>query len=494
MQQLSGLDASFLYLETGTAPMHIANLAIYDQSSAPGGRVTFKQILQFFEQRMHKARAFRQRIARVPLSLDHPYWIEDPDFDLEFHVRHIALPKPGDWRQLCIQTARLHARPLDRNKPLWEVYVIEGLDNVEGVPKDSFALVTKIHHAAIDGVSGAEIMAAIHDLSPDAEVDAPEEEWEGERLPTGLELLSRTVAKTVTSPIKIGKLIYRSAPSLLRVIAGMASQDIRLPVSVPRTRFNTTASPHRVFDACVFSMDDIKAIKNSQSGITVNDVVVSICGGALRKYLTAKDELPDESLVSMAPISVRSGSEQTSAGNRVSAMSLPVRSDIADPVQRLLAIHEEAVEAKKLTYTMGPTLGADAAEFMPSTVTGLLARSYASAHLAERVPPLFNTVISNVPGLDVPLYSMGCRLVSNFGLGPVTHGVGLFHAVLSYNNMITISISADRHMMPDPSFYADCLRDTFEELKAACAQATGAKKPLPKKKVSRKKTAKKKSS
>ena len=141
MQQLSGLDSSFLYLETGTTPMHIGSLSIYDQSTAPGGRVTFKEILEFFEQRLHKARAFRQRIARVPLSLDHPYWIEDPDFDLEFHVRHIALPRPGDWRQLCIQAARLHARPLDMRKPLWEAYVIEGLDNVEGVPKDSFALV-----------------------------------------------------------------------------------------------------------------------------------------------------------------------------------------------------------------------------------------------------------------------------------------------------------------------------------------------------------------
>jgi WS/DGAT/MGAT family acyltransferase len=337
-------------------------------------------------------------------------------------------------------------------------------------------------------------MTAIHDLSPDAEIETPEEEWQGERLPTGLELLSRTVAKTVASPLKIGKLIYRSAPSLLRVIAGMASQDIRLPVSVPRTRFNTTVSPHRVFDACVFSLDDIKVIKNSQPGITINDVVVSICGGALRKYLEANNELPQESLVSMAPISVRSANEQGSAGNRVSAMSLPVRSDIADPVQRLLAIHEEAVEAKKLTYTMGPTLGADAAEFVPSTVTGLLARSYASAHFAERVPPLFNTVISNVPGVDVPLYSMGCRLVSTFGLGPVTHGVGLFHAVLSYNNMITISISADRDMMSDPSFYAECLRSTFEELKAACEKVTSAEKSLPKKKRSRKKTAKKKSS
>jgi WS/DGAT/MGAT family acyltransferase len=468
MQQLSGLDASFLYLETGTAPMHIGSLSIYDQSSAPGGKVTFKQILNFFEHRLHKARAFRQRIARVPLSLDHPYWIEDPDFDLEFHVRHIALPKPGDWRQLCIQTARLHARPLDRNKPLWEAYVIEGLDNVEGVPPGSFALVVKVHHAAIDGVSAAEITAAIHDFSPDAEVEEPDEPWEGERLPTGVELLTRTAANSVGSPFKFGKLLFRSTPSLLRVIAGMASHEIRMPVSVPRTRFNATVSPHRVFDARLFSLDDIKAIKNTIPGTTVNDLVVAICGGAMRRYLQDKEELPEESMVAMAPISVRTKNEMGSAGNLVSAMSLPVCSHIVDPIERLQEIHRESTDAKKLTYTMGPTLGPDAAEFVPSTVTGLMARGYASARLADRFPPLFNTVITNVPGASVPLYSMGCRMVAQFGLGPVTHGLGFFQTVLSYNGTLTISVVADRNVMPDPAFYGECLQTSFEELKAAC--------------------------
>ena len=226
MQQLSGLDSSFLYLETGSTPMHIGSLSIYDQSTAPGGRVTFKEILSFFSERLHKARAFRQRLVRVPLSLDHPYWIEDPDFDLEFHVRHIALPAPGDWRQLCIQAARLHARPLDRNKPLWEAYVIEGLDNVEGVPKGSFALVTKIHHAAIDGVSGAEISAAIHDLSAEADVEPPARAWQPERFPTGLELLSKSAVRSVRTPVKFARLLYRSTPSLAKVIGGITTRQL----------------------------------------------------------------------------------------------------------------------------------------------------------------------------------------------------------------------------------------------------------------------------
>ena len=467
MQQLSGLDATFIYLETGSTPMHIGSLAIYDQSTAPGGRVTFKEILSFFEQRLHKARAFRQRMVRVPLSLDHPYWIEDPDFDLEFHVRHIALPKPGDWRQLCIQAARLHARPLDLRKPLWEAYVIEGLDNVHGVPEGSFALVTKIHHAAIDGVSGAEIAAAIHDLSPDSEVDGPEKPWAAERLPTGIELLGKSVLRTAASPARFGKLLYRSAPSLAKVVAGVANRQLKIPTKVPRTRFNGTVSPHRVFDGRAFDLNEIKAIKNSQPGTTVNDVVVSICGGALRKYLEAKNELPEESLVAMAPMSIRPEERKGAAGNLVTAMSLPVRSDIADPLQRLLAVNQESIQAKKLAYTMGPTLAADAAEFLPSTVSGLIARTYASSGLADRVSPIVNTVISNIPGVNVPLYSMGSRMVATFGLGPLTHGLGLFQAVLSYNNTITITVVADRDMLPDPSFYCRCLEESFEELKAA---------------------------
>lgn len=474
MQQLSGLDASFLYMETGSTPMHIGSLSIYDQSTAPSGRVTFKEILQFFEKRLHKARAFRQRLVRVPLSLDRPYWIEDPDFDLEFHVRHIALPKPGDWRQLCIQAARLHARPLDMRKPLWEAYVIEGLDNVEGVPKDSFALVLKVHHAAIDGVSGAEIAAAIHDLSPNADVDEPGRHWRPERIPTGIELLAKSAVRGVSAPLKFSKLLMRSAPAVSKVIGGVASGQLKIPLRVPRTRFNGNVSAHRVFDGRTFSLDEIKAIKNSQPGTTVNDVVVTICGGALRRYLEARNELPRASLVAMAPMSIRPDDKRGSAGNMVTAMSLPIRSDIPDPLERLKAVGAESIKAKKLTHTMGPTLASDAAEFLPSTVSRLFARTFANWSLAERVPPMFNTVITNIPGVMVPLYSMGSRMVATYGLGPVVHGLGLFQPIVSYNKSISICAIADRDMMPDPAFYSECLQSAFDELKAATIGAAAA--------------------
>lgn len=467
MQQLSGLDASFLYLETANTPMHIGSLCIYDQSTAPGGHVRFKDILKFYEERLHRARVFRQRLARVPLALDHPYWIEDPDFDLEFHVRHIALPAPGDWRQLCIQAARLQARALDLNRPLWEVTVIEGLDAVEGVPKGSFAVVSKVHHAAIDGVSGAEIAAALHDVSPLSDVTPPAREWVAEREPTGLEMLARTSARVAGAPLRMGRMAKRALPAAGRIIGGLATKELQAPQTVPRTRFNGNVTSHRVFDGRTFELDDIRAIKNSQPGCTVNDVVVTICGGALRAYLESKYELPDESLVAMAPMSVRNPAEQGSAGNLVAAMSLPVRTDIADPLERLLAVHEASQNAKKMTFAMGPELAVGAAELIPSTTAGMLVRGYARMRLAESLPPLFNTVITNVPGVNVPLYSMGSQMVANFGLGPVVHGLGLFQPVLSYNNKITISAVSCREMMPDPAFYCDCLQKSFDDLKDA---------------------------
>jgi WS/DGAT/MGAT family acyltransferase len=492
MQQLSGMDAAFIYLETANQPMHIGSLAIYDQSTAPGGRVGFKDILQYFQDRLHKARCLRQRLTRVPLSLDPPYWIEDPDFDLEFHIRHIALPHPGDWRQLCIQAARLHARPLDMNKPLWEFTVIEGLDNVPGVPKGSFALVSKIHHAAIDGVSGGELSAAVHDLTPDATVEPPDRPWLPDHLPTDVELLTRSAMNTVKTPLKLARLIGSATPSVARLANAWVRKQARLNIKVPRTRFNTSVSPHRVFDGVCFDLNEIKAIKQTLEGATVNDVVVTIIAGALRKYLRSKSELPEDSLVAMAPISVRPEKQRKSAGNLVTAMSLPIRTDIENPARRLKAVRDESRQAKNVSSTLGLNLSNQLAEFLPSTISGLLVRAYGRTHLADRLPPIYNTVITNVPGPNVPLYSMGSELVANFGLGPVVHGLGLFQPVLSYNGTLTISAVACREMMPDPAFYCECLQLSFDELKMAVSDTTPKpatrKRRLKKKKPGSKKT------
>src|SRR6056297_693835 len=275
------------------------------------------------------------------------------------------------------------------------------------------------------------------------------------------------------TPIKVGKLVRHVAPTLPKLASGLVRRDISLPRSVPRTRFNANVSAHRVFDARTFALDEIRGIKGFVEGATVNDVIVSVCGGALRKYLEAKDELPDESLIAMAPMSVRSDRQRGADGNQVSAMRLPVGSDIEDPLDRLRAVHAASDEAKRFTRTAGPELSMELAEFLPTTTSGLAARAYGRWHMAERLPPVFNTVITNVPISNHPLYSMGTKMVAYYGLGPVVHGVGLFQPVIGYDGKITVSAISCREMMPDPAFYCECLQASFDELKAATIGTRG---------------------
>jgi diacylglycerol O-acyltransferase len=471
MQQLSGMDASFLYFETKNAPTHIGSFAIYDQTTAPGGSVTFKGILANVQSRLHLARCFRQKLVHVPLDLDHPYWIEDPEFDLEFHVRHIALPHPGDWRQLCIQVARIHSRPLDLAKPLWEMYVIEGLDNVDGVPKGSFAVLTKIHHAAIDGVSGAELATAIHDLTPTAEPAPPEDKWRGEPDPTLLELGIRTTVNNIKQPFRILRVLGRTAPSVARVIRRTPSADIETTATVPRTRFNRPVSSHRAVGGRSFSLEDIRSIRKAVSGATVNDVILTICGGALRKYLSHHGELPNEPLVAFAPISVRPADQIAAAGNQISGMTVALFSDIEDPFERLRKINLGTQNSKATAEAVGARTMTDVSQFMPGMLAGLAARLYSRLGLANRVRPFLNCVVTNVPGPQIPLYFTGARMVALHGLGPIMDGMGLIHPVFSCDGKISIAFTACREQMPDPGFYADCIQDAFDELHSASIRA-----------------------
>ena len=467
MKQLSGMDASFLYFEMPNAPTHIGSFAIYDQSTAPGGKVTFKGILTNIKRRLHLARCFRQKLVKVPLDFDHPYWIEDPDFDLEFHVRHIALPHPGDWRQLCIQVVRIHSRPLDLERPLWEMYVIEGLDNVEDVPADSFAVLTKIHHAAIDGVAGAELAGAIHDTAPDAEPLPPEEPWVPEREPSFLELAARTTLRNIRTPFRFVRVLRRSAPGLLSLFRGSPEEEVENSGPVPRTRFNGTISPHRVVEGRSFSLEDVRDIRKRVPGATVNDVILTVCSGALRKYLEFHKELPKESLVAIAPISVRTDEEEGVAGNRISAMSVTLFSNEPDPLERLRKVYRGTKASKATAEAVGARTMTDITQFMPGALAGLAARLYTRLGLANAVKPFLNTVITNVPGPQIPLYFTGARMVGLYGMGPVMDGMGIIHPVFSYSGRIGISVTACRDMMPDPGRYAECLQAAFDELLSA---------------------------
>ena len=479
-EQLTGLDASFFYAESPRTPMHIGSLAIYDPATADGGFVRFKDILSFIEGRLHTSKTFRRKLKAVPLGLDHPYWIDDSEFDIEFHVRHIALPKPGDWRQLCIQAARLHARALDMSKPLWEFTVIEGLDNIPNVPKGSYAIVSKIHHCAIDGASGVEMAEALHTLDPDAPTPEPEKPWTPGRRPGAIELLARSNWNNATKPFHALDVARRIAPGTLKFAAGLTRGDIKLlGAKIPRTRFNGIVSANKVVDAAIFRLDEVKAIRQRIPGVTVNDAMLAVVGGALRRYLKAKDELPADSLIAMAPVSVRKAGEKSALGNEVSALSIPLGTHIADPLARLHFAHESAKNQKAMSNAVGARELADMSKLAPAMVTGVAARLYSRLGLANRLSPMFNTVVTNVPGPQVPLYMAGARMTATYGLGPVMDSMGLFHAVTSYCGEIAVTVTACRKMMPDPAFYRECLEASFAELYEAATGPREAKKRLP---------------
>ncbi|MCU1503903.1 MAG: putative diacylglycerol O-acyltransferase [Ilumatobacteraceae bacterium] len=460
MQQLSGMDASFLYSETPSTPNHISGLYLYDASTAPSGTVSFSTILETIGDRLGRAASFRQRLVRVPLDMDHPYWVQDGAFDLEFHVRHIALPRPGDWRQLCVQTARLHARPLDLTRAPWEITVIDGLDNVDGLTKGSFALMWKTHHAAIDGASGIEILNAVHDLTADpGPLDGPDH-WRPEPIPSGLQLTARAALRAVGNPMRAQRALGRMMPSVAPIVRGLRRGVVRL--QAPATRFNVPVTAHRVFDGTVVPLADVKQMKSAVPGATVNDAVLSVIGGALRTYLMDKGELLDEPLITMVPISVRSKEQQGTAGNQVSMMVASLATDVADPLARLAAVHASTSESKQLSEAIGARTLVELSELAPGLLVGLGSR--ASARMTGRMP--FNTTITNVPGSPVPLYFCGARMERSFGLGPILNGAGLFHVIASYERDVTISFTACRELLPDPAFYTSCIVGAVEALRA----------------------------
>ena len=466
-------------LESPNSPMHIGSLLIYNPETAPGGFVRFKDIIEFFRSRMQLSKTMRQRLVRVPFDLDYPYWVEDPDFDLEYHLRHVALPKPGDWRQLCIQTARIHARPLDLNRPPWEFTVVEGLDNVPGYPPGCFAFVTKVHHAAIDGMSGIDLMEALNTLDPNTPPPNKPDTWKPEKIPGPVELLGKSYINGLINPLRQAKVAAQTVPGIANAIKGLVTRDFKLTSDYvpPRTRFNKSISPHRVVEGQRFPLKDVKAIRALAPDLKpkVNDVALAIIGGALNKYLTAKNDLPKATLTAMAPISVRSSDEKSDMGNQVSAMIAPLGTHIEDPAERLKFVYGRTSNSKAMTNAIGARTMTEVSKVNPLLYMALGAQLFNRVSIAHSVAMPFNTVVTNVPGPPIPIYSAGAKLESMaLSLICLTDGLGLAHVVQSYCDEAYISFTACRDIMPDPEFYSQCLKESFEEMLAASKEVAAA--------------------
>lgn len=507
MEQLQGMDASFVALETPNSPMHIGSILIYDPSTAPGGFVRFKDILSFYESRMRLSKTMRQKLVSVPFSIDYPYWVEDADFDLEYHVRHVALPKPGDWRQLCIQAARIFARPLDLTRPPWEFTVVEGLDNVPGVPAGCYAVVTKVHHSAIDGMSGIDMMQALHTLTPTTAPPNEPDTWKPDKFPNRAGMFAKGYVRGWINPLRQMGVAAQAVPGVYRAAKGMVKGEFGLSAAIraPKTRFNTKVTPHRVVEGRVFQLKHIKALRALAEGAKVNDVMLTIIGGALHKYLKAHKELPKTTMTAMAPISVRADGEKNQMGNQVSAMVAPLGTHIADPAERMAYVFEQTSRSKEMTNALGARQMTEASKVSPALFMALGAQLYTRLGIATmNQTPVMNTIVTNVPGPPVPIYSCGAKLISMQGLVCLLDGVALGHVVQSYVDEATISFTADRKVMPDPEFYAECIQESFEDLAAlagldlspepASEPAKAKPKSPPRRKPAAKKTAASKAS
>lgn len=467
MQQLSAQDASFLYQETPATPMHVGSLAILDPSTSAYGPLTLEALIGFYEERLHLMPMARRRIVETPLRLDHPYWIEDAHFDLEYHLRDVGLPAPHDWRALYTLGARILSRPLDMSRPPWEVYLVHGLDSLAGIPEGCVGLLFKTHHCAIDGASGMEMALALADLAPEmAPVPPPAQPWRPDAEPHEAELLLRSWSNAMLRPLALPELLQdalRTAPTLPAALR----QDLPTQTPVPKTRFNAPVSPHRVLGFERFSLDEVRAMKNEVAGATVNDVALAICGGALRRYLQAKIELPQEPLLAMAPISVRKPGADFGQGNAVSAMFVTIGTHLQEPLERLEHVRRATAAAKQMAHALGAEQMLRYSEFVPAAVSNLAQRLTAEFARANQAAPAFNCSITNVPGPQAPIYTLGCRTVTTIGYGPITHNMGLIMPISSYCGEFCISFTSCREMIPDPDFFMACIRASFAETRAA---------------------------
>ena len=469
MRQLTGLDAAFLNLETDTQTGHVGAITILDPSSFDGP-FNREHVAALIAERLPRLTLFRKRIKHAPFRLDHPWWIDDVNFDLDYHVRATAIPSPGGQDELRAVVARLHERPLDLTRPLWEVYLIDGLAD------GRMALYTKTHHAMIDGLSGIELMATMVDLVPGLR-PKPAAEFRPSREPGTLGMLGATLNNLGQRPkdaVVLVKSMVEYAPALANQLAPVFSRlmggDPPLEAGgvtrPPRTPFNVKISAHRLVGLAQLPLDDVLTVKR-HFGTSVNDVILAISAGALRRWMQAHGVATTEPLVAMIPVAL-AGERTGGAGNHVTAMFSPIPTATADPVERLRSAHTVTQVAKENHAAVPGELVSSATHFAPPAVLGRAMRAVFDYGIFRRVRA-FNTVVSNVPGPNITAYLGGATVEAMYPLSIVTDGLGLNITVQGYRGQLNVGIVVDREAVPDVQQVADWMRDELAILLAATA-------------------------
>lgn len=480
MQQLSSFDTQFLLIENATTAGHVGSLILLDPARGSGQALTVERLREVLEPRMHLVGPLRQRLVTVPLGLGRPYWVDDPQFDIEFHLREVSLPDPGDDAQLGEQVSRIHARPLDRTRPLWEMYLIHRLDGVRQ------AIYTKVHHAAIDGVSGAEILATIMDVTVEPRVvEPPSDLWDPPPLPGAGDLLAKGLLSMVRQPLEAARILPATLPhladlpgasmvpgaqaisrigdSLLSAASGGSRGRtlVRRKITTPPTPLNAPITAHRRFAFGSLPLDEVKTVKNAFS-MTVNDVVMALCATVLRRWLLDHDGLPEVPIVVAVPVSVRGG-DGAAEGNQISIMLVELATHIRDPYARLAAVQAAVAEAKEQFEAVPATILQDLAAVIPTALSGLAARALFQMVSMGAFP--FNLFVSNVPGPQLPLYVGGVGVRSIYPVSAITDLTGALNITLfSYDGALDFGLIACRELVPDVGRLIDYLREALDEL------------------------------
>jgi WS/DGAT/MGAT family acyltransferase len=458
LDRLTGLDASFLHLERESAHMHVAGCAVFD-GAAPAYEELVEQILS----RLHLVPRYRQRLAFVPFEQGRPVWVDDPHFNITYHVRHTALPRPGGDRELKRLAGRVFSQALDRTRPLWELWLVEGMAD------GRFALLTKTHHALVDGISGVDIATVLFDASADPmPVAPPEQEWIPRPLPSSTQLLADALLERATVPAEVVRGVRAAlrgprqvAGRMVKALAGLGAMTGAALNAAPESPFNVRIGPHRRFTWVEGDLAQFKAIKNALGG-TVNDVVLTAVAGALGSYMRLHGHATDDvTLKAMVPVSVRADVERGALGNRVAAMWAPLPVGVTDPVARLREVRGAMEGIKESGQAVGAQVLTELSGFAPPTIMAQAARLQARQRL-------FNLVVTNVPGPQFPLYMLGRELAAIYPMVPLAENTALGIAIMSYNGQLNFGLTADYDALSDVDTLADELRAAIDEL-AACA-------------------------
>lgn len=470
MRQLTGVDTSFLNFENPRSVGHVTNVYVIDPSTTDLP-MDIDSIRKYVGERLHLIEALNWRLIEVPYGIDRPYWAEDPDIDLSFHVRALALPKPGSDLQLSEQVARMATRVLDRTRPLWELYVIEGLQG------GRIALVLKLHHAAFDGKATVKLLTTLFSAEPTAPVPPPPPAKEVEVIPTPLEMWQRGWLNAITQPeqsLRYMQDMAREASELAkrmgydpadwwRLVQGPAGQ-------APRVAFNATLSQHRNWAFGSLSLDEVKETKNA-AGVTLNDVVMALCTGALRRWLIDHNDLPDAPLRAMVPVSTRTADEAAGGGNQVSSMVAELPTNLDDPLARLKAAHVAMLAAKEQHAAIPAGMLTSFSEYTAPAAAQLVSKTLSDLRWADQFAPPFNVVVSNVPGPREPLYFSGALLEAAYPMSLISDGVGLNFTFASIRDRLFFGNVATPEYVPDIWNLTKYLAEELGVLRAALGLA-----------------------